>query len=546
MTIFTTILQLLIQKIIEMGLNQQPKHSFKYWQTHTIIIAMIGYALYYFVRKNFSVAMPMMEAELGVSKTALGAFLTLNGVIYGVSRFCNGFLADRMSARKFMATGLFFCSVVNIGFAFSDKLAEKITGGIIEKPQPKVEVVAEAPQQEIAPEDVVVVTEGEVAKESAAETAEVAVAPQQEIAEAVAPAEDSEAKQKAERAFAVLIVIMGVLWLINGWFQGMGVPPVTPLMSRWIPANELATKMSIWNMSHSIGAGAIMFVGAGLVAVFGDSAWRLCFLLPAIIALVGSIFVLFTLKDRPSDVGYPEIHADLSSEKEKNDAHRTSPAFYRAFLKRMVFRNPIIWILSVTNFLIYVVRFSMLDWGITILQQYKGVDSAYAPIMVALFEFVGGNLGMLVSGWLTDKVFDSRAHRTCVFCSIGAFAAVAMFWLMPNDSPMWLICTVFSLIGFFIYGPQALLGIETANQATNEAAASANGILGVFGYASTIISGVVFGYIADLNDWNIVFITILAFAALSALVIATIWRAKGDGYAEAERISKEIHAEIGE
>lgn len=527
-----------------MELNQKPKHSFKYWQTHTIIVAMVGYALYYFVRKNFSVAMPMMEAELGVSKTALGAFLTLNGVIYGVSRFCNGFLADRMSARKFMATGLFFCSVVNIGFAFSDKLAERITGGVIEKPQPKVEVVAETVEQPIAAEDVVVVSE-ESAVVATETDAVVAEAPQQEVAPAVALVEKSEAQEKAENAFSLLIVIMGVLWLINGWFQGMGVPPVTPLMSRWIPANELATKMSIWNMSHSIGAGAIMFVGAGLVAIFGDSAWRLCFLLPAIIALMGSVFVFFTLKDRPSDVGYPEIHADLSGE-ENNKTHQTSPAFYRAFLKHMVFRNPIIWILSITNFLIYVVRFSMLDWGITILQQTKDVDSSYAPIFVAIFEFVGGNLGMLVSGWATDKIFGSRAHRTCVLCSIGAFVSVAIFWLMPTTAPVWAICLVFSLIGFFIYGPQALLGIETANQATNEAAASANGILGMFGYASTIISGVVFGFIADNYDWDIVFITILIFAALSAVVIATIWNAKGDGYAEAERISKKIHAEIGE
>ena len=27
---------------------------FKYWQTRTIVATMIGYALFYFVRKNFS------------------------------------------------------------------------------------------------------------------------------------------------------------------------------------------------------------------------------------------------------------------------------------------------------------------------------------------------------------------------------------------------------------------------------------------------------------------------------------------------------------
>ena len=82
--------------------SEQTKR-FKYWQMRTIIATMVGYALFYFVRKNFSLAMPGLEADLGISKTSLGIFLTLNGLIYGFSRFANGILADRMNARWFMA-----------------------------------------------------------------------------------------------------------------------------------------------------------------------------------------------------------------------------------------------------------------------------------------------------------------------------------------------------------------------------------------------------------------------------------------------------------
>ena len=39
--------------------------KFKYWQTRTIIASMIGYALFYFVRKNLSIAMPAMQEDLG-------------------------------------------------------------------------------------------------------------------------------------------------------------------------------------------------------------------------------------------------------------------------------------------------------------------------------------------------------------------------------------------------------------------------------------------------------------------------------------------------
>ena len=62
--------------------------------------------------------MPALEAELGLSKTQLGIFLTLNGVIYGVSRFINGMLADRYSRKRMMALGLLLSAVINIAIGF--------------------------------------------------------------------------------------------------------------------------------------------------------------------------------------------------------------------------------------------------------------------------------------------------------------------------------------------------------------------------------------------------------------------------------------------
>ena len=491
--------------------------KFKYWQTRTIIVSMIGYALYYFVRKNFNTAMPSIEATFGITKTQLGIFLTLNGVIYGVSRFINGFIADRVSARKFMALGLALCALVNIGFGFSDKMALLITG-----------------------------TAG------------------------------------GSEYITALTIIMGSILLLNGYFQGMGVPPVSPLMTHWVPANELATKMSIWNMSHSIGAGLIFVLGALLVHHFDNSAWRLCFLVPAVISLIGAGALYLTLRDKPSSVGLPELETQAAPPAVGEKKETTSDsAYHKAFLRRMVFGNPIIWVLAVTNFFVYIVRFSMLDWGMMLLPGSKGVSVAVAGIMVAVFEFVGGNLGMVVAGWDTDHIFGSRAHRTCVFCMLGAIISTAIFWLVPDTASAWVLAIPFTLIAFFIYGPQALLGIAAANQATKEAAASANGILGIFGYASTLISGVGFGYVADHYGWGSTYIVILAFAVVTLLgsqgmlsrsfqgqlvpiccyivmavslilafavvgmlTIATIWNAKGDGYEAAAKFNAEREKKI--
>ena len=103
-------------------MNTQQQKKFNYWQWRTLIILMIGYILYYFVRKNFSAALPAMQEELGVTKLQLGIFITLNGIVYGFSRFVNGFIADRCSRRKLMAGGLALSALINFAICFSPLL----------------------------------------------------------------------------------------------------------------------------------------------------------------------------------------------------------------------------------------------------------------------------------------------------------------------------------------------------------------------------------------------------------------------------------------
>jgi len=92
----------------------QIRKQHRYWQRRVMIATIVGYAIFYFVRKNLSIAMPVMEKTLGVTKTDLGLFLTLHGVLYGVSKFVNGFFGDRCNVRMFMVTGLVLSAVVMI------------------------------------------------------------------------------------------------------------------------------------------------------------------------------------------------------------------------------------------------------------------------------------------------------------------------------------------------------------------------------------------------------------------------------------------------
>ena len=103
----------------------QTKHSFKYWQWRVIICSMIGYAMFYFVRKNFSFAIPLLNEEYGISNASFGIIMTLGGLIYGVSKFVNGILADRTNPRWHLAIGLTICVLTSFLFGFADKISNR-------------------------------------------------------------------------------------------------------------------------------------------------------------------------------------------------------------------------------------------------------------------------------------------------------------------------------------------------------------------------------------------------------------------------------------
>ena len=104
------------------------KKRFLKWQMSTIAVTMIGYALFYFVRKNFSLAMPGLTAEYGISNKSFGWILFAGSLVYGFSRFINGYVVDRVRGRIVMAVGLLLCALANFAFGFGADLSSWLTG----------------------------------------------------------------------------------------------------------------------------------------------------------------------------------------------------------------------------------------------------------------------------------------------------------------------------------------------------------------------------------------------------------------------------------
>lgn len=98
------------------------KGNYTYWRIRIFYSMFMGYTFFYFTRKSFTFAMPLMLADLGLQKSDLGILATIFALTYGLSKFLSGIVADHSNARYFMAVGLMLTAFCNVAFGLSSSL----------------------------------------------------------------------------------------------------------------------------------------------------------------------------------------------------------------------------------------------------------------------------------------------------------------------------------------------------------------------------------------------------------------------------------------
>lgn len=418
--------------------------------------AFIGYAAFYIVRKNFSMAIPML-APFGFEKGELGTVLAMNAVAYALSKFLMGSVSDRSDARKFLPLGLILASLSMMFMivpitAFGDN-------------------------------------------------------------------------------HAMAIVLMGVLNFLVGWFNGMGWPPCGRVMTHWFSQTERGTMMSIWNCAHNVG-GALV----GPMAVYGATwfgSWFYAnqpdhyfligtFVFPAATAILIAIFAYCLLRDTPQSCGLPSVEK-WRNDYPKNYSEKSEQVLStKEIFFKYVLNNKFLWYIAIANAFVYMVRYGCLDWAPTILTE-KGVNLKDAGWAYFAYEFAAIP-GTLICGWLSDKLFHGRrALPTIIFMALVAVFIVT-YWLFMDN----LTIVIASLIGigFFIYGPVMLIGVQALDLAPKNAAGTAAGLTGFFGYffGTAILANSLIGYVAENVSWDMTFVLLIGACLLSIVFMGLTYR----------------------
>lgn len=318
--------------------------------------------------------------------------------------------------------------------------------------------------------------------------------------------------------FTSSITVMFILMLANGWFQGMGWPPCGRTITHWFSDKERGVKMSIWNTAHNVGGGLIATIAVIGVSIFGS--WKGIFYLPAIIAIIVGILYMIFAKDTPQSVGLPPIEEYKNDYPEVQVDDRERELSAKEILFKYVFNNKYLWAIALANIFVYLVRYGVINWVPTYLEEVRNFSMKESSVAFALFEYAAIP-GTILIGWLSDKVFHGRRAPLGVFCMIGVFIGIFIYWKSSN--PIIINCALAS-IGALIYGPVMLIGVSALDLVPKKAAGTAAGFTGLFGYmGGQVLAEVAMGAVVDKFNWNGGFILLMASCILSIVFLSFTW-----------------------
>jgi MFS transporter, OPA family, sugar phosphate sensor protein UhpC len=318
-------------------------------------------------------------------------------------------------------------------------------------------------------------------------------------------------------------LMFALFWGLNGWFQGFGWPPCARFLTHWYSQSERGSWWSTWNVSHNVGAALIPWIAGACLQYFG---WRYALYIPGVMCILGSFFLLNRLRDTPQSLGLPVIEKfrnDYTGLPKESAAHERELTTKEIFFD-YVLKNKFIWILAASYFFVYIVRTGINDWLALFLLETKGYSQLTSNGIVSMFE-VGGFCGNLCAGWSSDYLFSAKRGPVNVLFTAGMLIALTGFWFVPPTYPSLDTLAMF-FMGFFIFGPQMLIGMAAAELSHKKAAATSTGFVGCFAYIGAAIAGYPLGKITQELGWNWYFLSLIICCLVSILCLLPLWNVK--------------------
>ncbi|MEM1558496.1 MAG: MFS transporter [Candidatus Bathyarchaeia archaeon] len=380
-------------------------------------MAYVTYALLYLARLNFSIALPLLSVELGLSKFTLGLIAGVFSISYAIGQFIHGRLVDRYGPKKIILIGLIVSGIMNILFSRINTL-----------------------------------------------------------------------------------ILLIVVWAVNGYAQSTGWPAVVKLVSSRFKS-ELGKIGGLFGSCFLVGNMVAWPILGYLVSNYG---WRMVFTIPSIILIVLAVLFYLTVE-----------------EVEKTEAYNSKQIVN---FKKLIFSKGLATMTSV-YILLQFVRSVFTLWAPSYLFEKYRLPLDVAGYTAAVIP-LGGIVGSLVSGWLSDYLEKSGRKLTICVLTISLGFAIAAFHYASNIGLEVGVLSLF-IVGFTLYGPHVIISTVIPMELDESyGGASVAGFIDGMGYFGSMLAESSTGWLIEAHGWSGAVTFCLTSTLLATILVAFLYEKK--------------------
>ena len=312
-----------------------------------------------------------------------------------------------------------------------------------------------------------------------------------------------------------VLVGMSLLYGVNQYFQSFGAVSVVKTNAPWFHVKERGVFGGIFGMMISSGYFLAMTVGGWILAYL---PWYAVFLVPS--AIIATMYLVdkALIVNSPQEAGFSNFN---TGDAPSHLADKDKPVDF-AYLAKHVFSNKVILVLIAAEFCTGFVRQGLLLWFVPFLKEVHHIHHGTALFSFATIGItVGGILGGLLCGFLSDKVFQSRRPPVAFIFYIGQIISLLILaWVSTPIAASFMI----GMTCLWIFGVHGMLsGTASMDFGGTKAAATVTGLLDGVQYVAAGLTGFLLGGFLDKFGWGVWTFMIVPFSLIGSLLMLTLW-----------------------
>jgi len=316
-----------------------------------------------------------------------------------------------------------------------------------------------------------------------------------------------------------------------GFFEGPSPVGGTSTIQNWFPPREKATATGIYIGSTQFAPIIVVPICVWIMLRFG---WRYVFYLFSIPGLVMCVIWYLFVRNKPEESPHCSP-AEVKYIRELNPLEKTGRREERSLgwldrvikfkyfplleTNREVFRSWTFWGLTVSYSLMVGVIFGLMIWIPSYLVNAKHYSYVKMGFMGAT-PWIGGLVGSLVGGWLSDKVFLKRRKPLMLVTTVMTTVMMALLINAPGDTLV--LGTYLFSTGLLIYVGYPLFTTYLMDITTGTTFPLAFGVMNALATLFNFFTPMIAGALIDAFNYGAVFIFFGCYSIISFFIVLMV------------------------